>query len=86
MTGGPSPLVSPLGSVEIPKSTLLFDLVYSPRETPYLQTAKYGQAPSIGGISMLVYQGANAFYIWTGKTAPLEILFAAANAAMEQRS
>ena len=86
MTGGPNPLVSPLGNVEIPKSTLLFDLVYNPRETPFLRTAKYVQAPSLGGISMLVYQGANAFYIWTGKTAPLEILFSAAEVAMEQRS
>ncbi|MQF82749.1 shikimate dehydrogenase [SAR202 cluster bacterium AD-802-E10_MRT_200m] len=86
MTGGPNPLGSPLGDIEPSQSTFLADLVYNPIETPFLQMATKSHARSLGGIPMLIYQGAEAFHIWTGKTPPLEILFSAVRTAMDDLS
>jgi shikimate dehydrogenase len=56
----------------LPKSSLVYDLVYKPRETALLNKAKEFGLKSAGGISMLLYQGAKSFEIWTGKVAPVD--------------
>lgn len=58
------------------------DLIYSPRETPLLQQASISGAKTINGIGMLLYQGAIAFEIWTGKAAPVEIMRKALESAL----
>lgn len=50
------------------------DLVYHPRETLLLHEAKAIGARAISGIEMLVYQGAEAFRLWTGRAAPIEVM------------
>jgi shikimate dehydrogenase len=37
----------------------------------------------MNGLAMLVYQGALSFELWTGKQAPLEIIFETARRALE---
>jgi len=49
---------------------LVFDLVYTPLETPLLKLAKARGLAVIGGLEMFVQQGARQFEIWTGKPAP----------------
>ncbi len=49
---------------------LVFDMVYSPLETPLLQLAKARGLVVISGLEMFVQQGARQFEIWTGKPAP----------------
>ncbi len=45
---------------------IFFDLVYNPQNTKFLEFAKERGAFIIGGIYMLMYQGARALSIWLG--------------------
>lgn len=51
-------------------AALVFDLVYTPLETPLLKLAKARGLAVISGLEMFVRQGASQFEIWTGKAAP----------------
>jgi len=51
-------------------ASLIFDMVYTPLETPLLKLAKARGIATIGGLEMFVQQGARQFEIWTGKPAP----------------
>ena len=57
---------------------LVFDLVYRPTETQLLRDARSRGARTVGGLPMLIYQGAASFKIWTGRDAPVDVMFAAA--------
>jgi shikimate dehydrogenase len=61
---------------------LVYDLVYNPLETPLLRAAARAGARTLGGIHMLVYQGAASFELWTGRPAPVEVMLEAAIRAM----
>ena len=73
---------SPLKAELIPREALIYDVVYNPIETQLLMDAKAIGARTIGGLGMLVYQGAKAFELWTGKEAPIDIMFEAAKGAL----
>jgi shikimate dehydrogenase len=49
---------------------LVFDTIYNPPKTRLLREAEMVGARTLSGISMLVYQGAASFELWTGKRAP----------------
>ncbi len=72
---------SPLGIGLIPKRALVYDVVYNPLETPLLAAAKKAGARTLGGLPMLVYQGAASFELWTGKSAPIDIMMRVAKRA-----
>jgi shikimate dehydrogenase len=59
----------------IPKGVLVYDVVYNPWLTPLLRLAKKAGANILGGLPMLVYQGAASFKLWTEREAPVEIMF-----------
>ncbi|MGB8030210.1 MAG: shikimate dehydrogenase [Terracidiphilus sp.] len=59
----------PLKESEL-NASLVFDLVYTPLETPLLKLAKARGLAIISGLEMFVQQGARQFEIWTGKPAP----------------
>lgn len=67
----------------IPPQAVVYDLVYNPVETPFLREAKRAGARTIGGLTMLVYQGAASFTLWTGREAPVEVMMRAARSALE---
>jgi shikimate dehydrogenase len=73
---------SPLGIGLIPKRALVYDVVYNPMETPLLAAAKKAGARTLGGLPMLVYQGAASFELWTGKSAPIDIMMRVAKRAL----
>lgn len=73
---------TPLTAECIPKDALVYDLVYNPEETPFLREAKKAGAETLGGLSMLVYQGAASFELWTGKSAPVDIMLRRAREAL----
>lgn len=50
---------------------LVCDLTYNPRDTPLLKAACSAGTEVLDGTGMLVHQGAIAFEIWTGRTAPV---------------
>ncbi len=55
------------------KNMVVYDIVYN-RETELLKEAKKIGARTFTGLEMLIYQGAEAFRIWTGKNAPIEAI------------
>jgi shikimate dehydrogenase len=69
--------------VPIPPHLTVFDLVYNPLETRLLQQARRSDARAIGGLGMLVRQGALAFEVWTGKEPPVEVMQAACGRALK---
>jgi len=47
--------------------TIVYDLIYNPTKTLFLEAAKKAGFRTINGLPMLVYQAEAAFKIWTGK-------------------
>ena len=84
MQGGDAGSVSPLRAELIPASALVYDMVYNPAQTPLLEEAAEAGAACLGGLPMLVYQGAGAFERWTGLDAPVQVMFEAAEEALER--
>ncbi|NIP30830.1 MAG: shikimate dehydrogenase [Candidatus Dadabacteria bacterium] len=56
------------------KDSVVYDLVYKPMITPLVEAAREHGYKAESGLSMLLYQGVEAFEIWTGKDAPVEIM------------
>ncbi len=61
-------------TVGLPSHLLVYDLVYVPRRTRLLRQARHSGAAALGGLDMLVEQGARAFTLWTGANAPVDIM------------
>ena len=85
MVHGPDEDGTPLSAADIPSSVVVNDLVYNPLETPLLREAAAAGAGTLGGIQMLVYQGAASFEMWTQQDAPVSVMLDAATAAMRAR-
>jgi shikimate dehydrogenase len=81
MVHGPAEGETPLTADRVPKNALIYDMVYNPAETPFLVAAKKAGARRLGGLKMLVYQGAASFELWTGRAAPVEVMMNAAKKA-----
>jgi shikimate dehydrogenase len=71
----------PLPAAAIPTGACVVDIVANPLETPLLRAAAARGCRTLGGLAMLVRQGAAAFERWTGRPAPLDVMFAAARRA-----
>ena len=56
------------------KNHIVFDIVYTPHTTRFLNEAKKRGCRVIYGIDMLVNQGARQFEIWTGASAPIDVI------------
>jgi shikimate dehydrogenase len=82
MLHGPGDGQSPISEGLIPSGCLVYDIVYNPEDTPLLIAARHAGAKTLGGLPMLVYQGAAAFELWTGQPAPVEVMFKAARKAL----
>jgi len=63
---------------------VVYDLVYNPPHTRLLQKAEEEGARAIGGLGMLIWQGAVAFERWTGQAPPVAVMRAAALDAFER--
>ena len=48
------------------------DMIYNPKETRLLRMAREAGCRTFNGMYMLLYQGAEAFRIWTGQQMPVE--------------
>ncbi|HGJ64313.1 TPA: shikimate dehydrogenase [bacterium] len=56
------------------KDCIVCDIVYTPPETNLLISAKNKGLKTIGGMGMLVNQGAISFQLWTGISPPVKIM------------
>lgn len=61
---------------------LAVDIVYKPAETAFLRAARERGLRTLGGLPMLIYQGALSFELWTGMPAPVDAMFHAAQRAL----
>jgi shikimate dehydrogenase len=77
----PQESLSPIDPSLLRSDLVVFDMVYEPLETKLLAEAKRKGATTMDGLSMLVFQGAVSFEIWTGVKAPIEVMM---NAVMEE--
>jgi shikimate dehydrogenase len=69
--------------VAIPRGVTLYDTIYRPARTKLMAQVEAAGGRAIGGLGMLVRQGAKAFEIWTGRPAPLEVMFEACQRALD---
>jgi len=56
-------------------SQIVFDLIYNPLNTKFLQLAEEQGATVINGLKMFVVQGARSFELWTGKSMDVESMY-----------
>lgn len=71
--------VLPLPAEALYPGLFVAELVYHPLRTPLLAAAEAAGARGINGLGMLVHQAARAFEIWTGISAPVAAMAAAAS-------
>ena len=50
------------------------DVIYNPKETLLLRTAREAGCRTFNGLYMLMYQGAEAFRLWTGQEMPIPLI------------
>ena len=55
-------------------NAIVYDLIYTPRPTKFLQSATDNGAIAIDGLEMLIQQGAIAFELWLQQPAPIEVM------------
>ena len=65
--------------------TIVYEIVYTPLETPLLRVAREKGCQTIGGIGMLVHQGAIAFEKWIGIVPNVETMRIALEQALYQK-
>ncbi len=64
----------PVPATLLRRGQLVCDLVYNPPRTRLLAAAQQRGAKTLSGLGMLLFQGVIAFEIWTGTSAPVEIM------------
>ena len=65
----------PIPSADVlPDGIIVSDIIYNPKETKLLTIAREKGLPYFNGTYMLLYQGAEAFRLWTGCEMPVELI------------
>jgi shikimate dehydrogenase len=57
-----------------PAGAFVYDLVYNPIETRFMQQARASGRGTSNGLGMLIHQGAIAFELWTGQKPDIQIM------------
>lgn len=53
---------------------IVYDVVYIPKKTKLLEIAEKQGCRTFNGLGMMLWQGAKAFQLWTGKDMPVEYI------------
>jgi shikimate dehydrogenase len=69
----------------LPDGALVYDMVYRPAKTALMKQAEEQGLHAIGGLGMLVRQGAASFEIWTGQDAPVDVMFDTVRTALQEK-
>ena len=66
----------PLDGSKFPfqRAQAVFDMIYRPAETPLLRSARVAGCRTTNGFGMLLYQGAKALELWSGRPAPMDVM------------
>ncbi|MCF8055483.1 MAG: shikimate dehydrogenase [Desulfocapsa sp.] len=65
---------TPVPRAILSRFQVVMDIVYAPLKTRLLQEAETAGCKIINGLEMLLYQGAAQFELWTGETAPVNVM------------
>jgi shikimate dehydrogenase len=84
MAGADAELPVPARELGFGEDHVFYDLVYNPVSTALMRRASARGARSLGGLGMLVRQGARSLGIWTGREAPVEVMERAARERLEE--
>jgi shikimate dehydrogenase len=76
----------PVPEKVLKKGMVVMDIIYNPLETRLLAMARARGCVVVNGLAMFVYQGAEQFRLWTGREAPIKIMFEAAREALNSRN
>jgi shikimate dehydrogenase len=72
----------PIDIEQLRPGTVVFDMVYTPLDTPLVEGARSAGAIGVSGLWMLIHQGAAAFELWTGRDAPVDVMYEAGRSAL----
>lgn len=75
-----------ISGVPFPRRAVVYDMIYRPEVTMLMRQAEAAGGRAIGGLGMLVRQGAESFRLWTGVMPPAEVMFEAAQTALRKRT
>lgn len=64
----------PASFMQLAASHIAYDLVYEPLVTPFLAAAQERGVATFNGLGMLVSQAARAYTVWTGRSAPVDVM------------
>ena len=65
----------PIPSADLlPDGIIVSDIIYNPKETKLLTMAREKGLPYFNGTYMLLYQGSEAFRLWTGCEMPVDLI------------
>jgi len=56
------------------RAAAAYGMIYRPAETPFLAAARKAGCRTANGLGMLLHQGAAALELWSGQTAPVQIM------------
>jgi shikimate dehydrogenase len=68
------PLPFEPASFALADAAAAYDMIYRPAETPFLAAARAAGCRTANGLGMLLYQGAAALALWTGRIPPIEVM------------
>lgn len=71
---GGDPLPLDPAAFDLRRTDAVYDMIYRPAETPLLAAARAAGCRAANGLGMLLYQGAAALELWSGRPAPLEAM------------
>lgn len=60
-------------NISLAKDTMIYDLIYNPRETKLVREARSQGLHATTGLGMLIEQAALGFELWTGQKPPIEV-------------
>lgn len=73
----PDPNKPDIDYATITSSMVVCDIIPNPPQTRFLDEAAARGAKTLDGLGMLVYQGAIGFKMWTGRDAPIDVMWRA---------
>ncbi len=74
---------TPVLKNKLSKKMVVMDIVYNPLHTRFLKEAAARGCRTISGVDMFVFQGALQFELWTGQTAPVDVMRRAVLGALD---
>tara|TARA_R100000027_G_scaffold67619_1_gene67240 strand:+ start:28276 stop:29190 length:915 start_codon:yes stop_codon:yes gene_type:complete len=76
---------SPISVDELPEGCLLYDMIYNPARTPFLEAGLLRGYPIANGLGMLVHQGVRSLEIWTDEKVSAQAMRIACEQALAAR-